>query len=683
MIPPAIDAAAPGWAGRWVRVRLLVVATVFAALFALLGQRAYVLQIRESERLKRLAEDQYLKDIELPARRGRILDRSGAELAASVEVDSVYANPRQVAAAAPGGIDGAARALARPLAMEPRDLVRHLDGKRYFAWIKRHILPEQARAVRDLAVPGVYIVREPRRYYPNRERAGPLLGWAGVDGRGLEGIELYRERELRGTPAEVQGLRDALGREVLPAGAEGAMGHPGADVVTTIDKFIQYRLEVALEAGVERNHARAATAVALDPQTGEVLAMASVPTLNPNDPSTVANVARSGGVRNRAVTDPFEPGSTMKTFSITAAIEAGIVRPDDPWYCENGRMQVGSATIHDAEPIGDVTTTGVLAKSSNICTAKIARKSGRERVEAMLRRFGFGAPTGVDLPGERSGILRPVRRWGEIELATISFGQGVTATPLQVASGYAAIAAGGVQYRPHVTRRVVDERGRVLQEIAPEGRRVISPEVAATMRAMLHAVTEKGGTGDKLAIPGYPSAGKTGTAQKVDPTTHRYSTDKWASSFVGFAPLDDPKLLLLVMVDEPSGSHYGSAVAGPIWREVMVEALRYLNVPASPDAATAAAPSTKAVPAGVATASDAATVSGALATVAVGGDDDEAGGTAIPDFTGLSMGEAIEVARRLGLPIEVSGTGVAVRQEPPPGPAPAEARCRVTFAPPG
>jgi cell division protein FtsI (penicillin-binding protein 3) len=671
------------WAAgqRWVRVRLVVAGAVFAGLFVLLGANAWQLQVREGRRLREMAEDQYLRDIELPSRRGRILDRNGAELAASALVDSVYVNPRQIQAG--GHRDTVARALAHTLHLERREVARALGSRRYFAWVKRRLDPDEARALRAQKLPGVYLTREPRRYYPNRSLGGSLLGWAGVDGRGLEGVELRWDKELRGEPAEVQGLRDALGREVLPAGIAEAGTGSGHDVVLTVDKFIQYRLERALEQGVERHRAKAGVALALDPRSGEILAMASVPTVNPNDPSG----ARERGARNRPVTDPFEPGSTMKTFSIAAAVEAGLVRPDEKWFCENGKYPIGSALIHDAEKIGVVTTTQVLAESSNICTAKIARRSGRDRVDAMLRRFSFGAPTGVDLPGERAGLLRPARRWGEIELATISFGQGMTATPLQVAAGYAAVANGGTWYKPHVVRRVLDERGQPVAEIAAEGRRVLDERTARTMREMLAAVVGPGGTGEKLVIPGYPAAGKTGTAQKVDPVTRHYSTDKWASSFVGFAPLDDPRLVLMVVVDEPSGTHYGGAVAGPIWREVMTDALRYLTVPPSVEALAEAprvvAPAPVAVAAPVEEEADEGDDDGAphggfLAARGEAGDARE-----IPDFTGLSLGEALEAARRAGLPVEIAGTGRVVGQSPAPGRAPQRARCRLALAPPG
>ena len=686
------------WIARrgWVQFRLVLAALVFGGMFIALGERAFVLQVRESKKLLELAEDQYLKDVELPSRRGRILDRNGTELAASAEVDSIYVNPHQIVSATR---DETLGALGEALHLDRRELEKPLASKRYFAWLKRHASPEEARAVRELGLPGVYLAKEPRRYYPNRSLGGPLLGYAGMDGRGLEGIELRYDKQLRGAPAVIQGLRDAFGREVLPSGIADTPSPAGHDVVTTIDKYIQFRIEKALEEGVQKNHAKAGVAVALDPRNGEVLAMASVPSLNPNDPAG----ARDHGARNRVVTDPFEPGSTMKTFSLAAAVEANLIQLDDKWFCENGKYSIGSKTIHDAERIGAATTVEVLAKSSNICTAKIAHRSGRERVEGMLRRMGFGAPLGIDLPGERGGLLRPAKKWGEIELATISFGQGITATPLQVCSGYATIANGGTQWRPHVVRRVVDESGRVVSETKPEGHRVLDEETARKMRTMLFAVTQKGGTAEKLAIPGYPAGGKTGTAQKVDPLTRQYSKEKWASSFVGFAPFDDPRLVIMVVIDEPSGTHYGGAVAGPVWREVMIDSLRYLGVAPTGDLLAEAkpgdhpagkesgapAPALDAPPSLAAAPTDAEQPDEddeddeAPAAGYVGASEDGDGARVIPDFTGMSMGELVEAASRAHLPLEVSGSGRVTGQSPGPGRAHEGARCRVAMGPPG
>jgi cell division protein FtsI (penicillin-binding protein 3) len=441
-------------------------------------------------------------------------------------------------------------------------------------------------------------------------------------------------------------------------------------------------------------------AVALDPRTGEILAMASVPSINPNDPNSV----RERGVRNRAVTDPVEPGSTMKPFSIGAAIEAGAIKVDQEWDCEGGKWKLGKATLHDAHPEGTLTTTQVLARSSNICTAKIARRAGRDTVSQFLRKMGFGAQTGVDLPGERAGQLRQVAGWGEVTLATIAFGQGMTATPLQIAAGLSAYANGGVLYRPHVVQKVLDSKGAVVVDVKPEGRRVVSPEVARTMRQMMRAVMQKKGTGEKLDIPGYPVAGKTGTAQKVDPATRHYSPKYWASSFVGFAPYEDPRLLLYVMVDEPQGSHYGGEVAGPIFTKVMSAALPYLGVAPQNAAGPAVAAADKPAeahghvadaavpPAIVAEAADLdAEEKGDAEQGAPGqpGEEDGPGGDGprtapdrVPEFRGLGLGEALVLSQKAGLRLEVSGSGTIVSQVPAAGSLRKGPVCQVRLAPP-
>ncbi len=667
---------------RWVQARLYFAAGVIACCFGALCWRAYVLQVREAERLKAMAEDQYLKDVELPPKRGRILDRNGVELAASTEVDSVHVNARMLIAA--DRVTETARALADALHLDRRELEKKLRARRYFTWVKRRISPEEAHAVRDLALPGVYLDREPRRYYPNRGLAGPLLGWAGLDAVGQEGIELQYERFLRGARAQLAGLRDALGRAVLIGGiGDNAADTAGHDLYTTIDRYIQFRLEHALEKGVAAHRAKAGVAVALDPNNGEILAMAAVPSLNPNEPDG----ARERGARNRAVTDPFEPGSTMKTFSIAGALEAGAIHVDDNWFCENGHYRVASAMIHDAEPIGDVTTTGVLAKSSNICTAKIAAREGRDKLHEMLIRFGFGQRTGVDLPGERAGQVRSAERMGPVETATMSFGQGMTVTPLQIATAYAAVANGGTIYRPHVMRRVLSPEGQTVQEAQVVGHRVISPELATTMRTLLHAVSQKGGTAQKLSVPGYLFAGKTGTAQKVDPVTRHYSPTNWSASFVGFAPYQNPRMVLFVLIDEPLGSHHGSDVAGPIWQDVMIDALRWLGVPpteplvAANDGSGEGAPKKKAPP--PPTIEEPEDASEAQAEPVVEDQDDARPRREVPDFAGMSMAEALQAARRAGVRLEIVGSGRATGQSPGPGALRHGAVCKVSFTPPG
>jgi cell division protein FtsI (penicillin-binding protein 3) len=690
---------------RWTRVRIVICGVVLAILFIGVGKRAYTLQVRDADRLRGMAEEQYLREIELPPRRGRILDRNGAELASTADVDSIYCNPRQL----PDPRD-AARRLARVLGLDRADLEKKLGQRRFFAWVKRKVTPDEVTAVKALGLPGIAFTREPRRFYPNRTLAATIMGHAGSEGNGLEGIELALDKALRGTSSSVQGMRDALGRDIALEGSGDTVDGPGnpagSDVVLTIDRYLTFITERALAAGATEHHAKAAVAIVMDPRTGELLAMASVPAYNPNDPQSAADA----GARNRAITDAFEPGSTMKTFTIAAALEAGVVKPDDRFDCLMGRMMVGKYTIHDTHPHGILTVAEVFKFSSNIGATKIARKLGREGLADALAQFGFGKQTGIGLPGERAGIVRPVEKWGDIGFANVSFGQGLTVTPLQMAAGVSAIAGGGVYRQPRIVARVVQADGSVETVPVADERRVMAPAAARTMLSIMRGVTEQGGTAKQAAIEGYAVAGKTGTAQKV--ANGHYDPSKWVSSFVGVVPAEDPRLVIMVIVDEPQGSHLGGAVAAPIFKEIAEPALRYLHVPPTtaiatktPTGAKPAAPAAKATAA--ADTDDGATEAPAtdmpLDDDALGDDPalaekwDEVAGTeggrgerppaervVVPDFVGLSLGQAIRAARRSGVELAFDdpdgrATGVALRQRPAPGPAPRGVVCRVAF----
>jgi cell division protein FtsI (penicillin-binding protein 3) len=693
---------------RWTRVRIVVCGVVLASLFLAVGKRAFTLQVRDADRLRGMAEEQYLREIELPPRRGRVLDRNGAELASTADVDSIYCNPRQL----PDPRD-AARRLARVLGLERADLEKKLGQRRFFAWVKRKVTPDEVTAVKALGLPGIAFAREPRRFYPNRTLAATIMGHAGSEGNGLEGIELAMDKQLRGTPSSVQGMRDALGRDIaLEGAAEGAVDGPastaaGSDVVLTIDRYLTFITERALAAGAAEHHAKGAVAVMMDPRTSEVLAMASVPTYNPNDPGGATDV----GARNRAITDTYEPGSTMKTFTIAAALDAHVVKPDDRFDCLMGRMMVGKYTIHDTHPHGVLTVAEVFKFSSNIGATKIARKLGRDGMGDALTRFGFGHPVGIGLPGERAGVVRSVEKWGDIGFANISFGHGMTVTPLQVAAGISAIAAGGVYRQPRIVARVVQADGTIEIPTAAPDRRVVAPETARTMLGIMRGVTETGGTAKAAAIDGYTVAGKTGTAQKV--ANGHYDPGKAISSFVGVVPAEDPRLVLLIVIDEPQGNHMGGAVAAPIFKEIAEQSLRYLHIPpttaivAKAGAKQAAAKLTATPAAPVAdgdeTASETPATDLPLDDDALGDDPalaekwDEVAGTeggrterapaervVVPDFLGLSLGQAINAARKSGVELafddpEGRATGVALRQRPAPGPAPRGVVCRVAF----
>ena len=699
-------------ATRWTRVRLIACGVAFGALFAAVGKRAFNLQIGQGERLKVMAEEQYLREIELPPRRGRILDRNGAELASTADVDSIYCNPRRFA-----DVHEASRRLARVLGVDAHDLEKRLAQRRYFAWVKRKVTSDEVSAVRALNLPGVAFTREPRRFYPNRGLAATVMGTAGSDGRGLDGVELAFDSYLRGSGSSVQGVRDALGRELYVESATDTSSAAGSDVVLTIDRYLTFITERAIADAAVRTHAKAVVAVMMDPQTGEVLAMASVPSFNPND----ATGAAEAGARDRAITDTFEPGSTMKTFTIASALDAGVVRPDDRFDCLMGKMMVGKYTIHDTHPHGVLTVAEVFKFSSNIGATKIARRLGRERLAEALERYGFGRSTEIGLPGERTGVLRPVEKWGDIGFANVSFGHGIAVTPLQVIAGVSAIAAGGVYHRPRIVARIASPEGAVEIPAAEEERRVMSEATAHAMVGIMRGVTETGGTARQAAIDGYPVAGKTGTAQKA--IGGHYDPQKYVASFVGFAPAQNPRIALIVMMDEPEGSHMGGAVAAPVFKEIAEQALRYLHVPpVGPVVATAAgngaSPSRKTPPpppaasagAGASSDDDDGPASDLPAVeVPVAGDADEAiaddsarewdevagaegapsdGAAAakvnLPNFTGMTIAEAIRAAHRSGVELAFdesrgAASGVAIQQRPAPGLVARGTLCRIAF----
>jgi cell division protein FtsI (penicillin-binding protein 3) len=684
---------------RWTRIRIVTCGVVLGALFLAIGKRAFNLQVGEAERLKVMAEEQYLREIELPPRRGRILDRNGAELASTADVDSVYCNPRRFT-----DVRDAARRLARVLGLEARELEKRLAQRRYFAWIKRKVTPDEVAAVKAMHFPGVAFTREPRRFYANRTLAATVMGHAGSEGNGLDGVELALDAQLRGTTSSVQGIRDALGRDIAVEGTVEGPSTAGSDVVLTIDRYLTFVTEKALASAAIEHQAKGAVAVMMDPRTGEILAMASFPTYNPNDPAS----ANETGARNRAITDTYEPGSTMKTFTIGAALEAGAVRPDDRFDCMMGKMMVGKFTIHDTHPHGPLTVAEVFKFSSNIGATKIARRLGRDELADALARFGFGRPTGIELPGERAGIIRPVAKWGDIGFANVSFGHGLTVTPLQIIAGVSAIAGGGIYRTPHIVARVVHPDGTIEPARPLPERRVMAPATARTMLGIMRGVTETGGTAKQAAIEGYTVAGKTGTAQKA--ANGHYDPSKYIASFVGVVPAEEPRLAIVVVLDEPQGAHLGGAVAAPVFKAIAEPALRYLHVPPNvtvasktparaggkdlkrgdADDAPAEAPATD-VPVGddgddPALAEQWDQVAGAEGVHDAG--DADGGGPheriVVPNFVGLSLGQAIRTARRSGVELAFDdpdgrATGIALRQRPAPGPAAAGVICRVAF----
>ena len=538
------------------------------ALFAVVALRVFCLQVVQSEELQGFLRGQYQTTVTLAPWRGTIFDRNGAELAVSIEVESLYARPRLIE-----NRRSVAGKLSPVLGMPQHEIENLLASPKPFVWIKRKLSAEQVEQIRELKLDGIGFLKESQRFYPHNELAGQVVGFAGLDTQGLEGIEREYDRILKGTPRKIYVDRDARGGRVFVEGIQNADQTQGYDVVLTIDKTIQYIAEKELEAAVAAGQAKGGIAVVMEPYTGEVLAAAVVPRFNPNQYGEAAPETW----RNRTITDVFEPGSTFKTFLVAAALEERVVRPTDLFFCENGAYHIANKVIHDVHAYGWLDVASIIKHSSNIGASKIGRQLGREQLYKYIKRFGFTQPTGIQFPVEASGFMPPLAVCSEHTQSTISFGHSITVTPLQLATAYSAIANGGLLLRPTLVKRIVDPAGMTVQEITPLIRhRVISEETVATMRSILQQVVLPGGTGTRAAVPGFSVAGKTGTSQKLD--ENGYSRSKVLASFVGFVPADDPHITILVMIDEPQKMKYGGEIAAPAFSKIAQAVLNYLHV---------------------------------------------------------------------------------------------------------
>lgn len=557
---------------RFMRMRIAMLATVLTAGACTVLVRAFRIQVREATELREMAEGQYLKGISISPKRGAIFDRTGAELAISVDVQSLSADPRQLRRAGQDPVKVAAK-LAPLIDVSRKALAERLSLDKSFTWIKRRLSPTESKAVRALEIPGIALTTEARRYYPNRELASHVLGFANIDGRGIEGMELALDDRLRGSATLVPAVRDRRGKVIFSDGSIDQAAQ-GADVTLSLDKTIQHFAERELELAVRTFEAKGGSVVALDARTGEVLAMANFPTFNPNQPAS----APAGDRRNRSITDRFEPGSTIKPFTIAGAMARNPGLLDQRIDCEQGAMRLSGYTIHDTHPWGALSPSEILLHSSNIGAAKLGLGIGATALHRVLHDFGFGSLTGVALPGEVSGALRDPKLWYDIDAASVAFGQGMSVTTLQLAVAMGALANQGRLVRPRLIKRVVNARGDALP--VPEAgasQQVIPEAIAAALVPMMVGVTSDGGTGAEAAIPGVPVAGKTGTAQKPDPQRGGYADNQWLSSFVGFAPADAPRMVLAVVIDEPLIAHYGGMVAAPTFRRIMEASLRHLD----------------------------------------------------------------------------------------------------------
>ncbi len=655
---------------KWTRFRILLVLGFFVLIWGGIIWRAFQLQVVEREHLAGLAKKECQRVININPVRGDIYDRRGEKLAVSVEADSIFADPASVE-----DPETTAARLSSALNLNSRDVLKKLKAQSTFVWLKRQVGPEESKKVAELNLKGVYSLQETKRFYPNKELAANLLGFVGIDSQGLEGLEIAYDEYLRGGCSSWRVTQDALGRTFLGLDSDAPPGFQGARINLTIDRRIQYTTEKALAKVVEDFNAKGGLAVVLRTKTGEVLASAVEPSFNPNAFASYSAAQR----RNRVLTDTFDPGSTFKVFIVAAALEEGLVKPTDLVFCENGEVVIDRHTIHDTKPHGWLTVNKVVKYSSNIGALKIGEMLGPPTVHRYLERFGFGQRTGVDLPGESAGLLRPYKAWRKLDAANVAFGQGVSTTAFQMTSAMSAIANDGVLMRPYIVSEIVDSDGRVLKRNKPEAvRQVVSPQTAREVREMLRMVVEEGGTGTRAETDGYPVAGKTGTAQKLDPETKRYSDKKYFSSFLGFVPYEDPQLTIFVALDEPSPQAYGGVVAAPAFREIAEKVLPIMDIaPVNPtpeqllmaraeeSGSTVNRQTIQKIKDLAEALKEEAMAAAPAPAEAEARPEPEAG--AMPDLVGLSMRRVMEMMAGYNVDLNFTGSGLAVWQTPPPG----------------
>jgi len=548
------------------RLRLLVIFGLAVVwMVAVLARVSYLQLFRYREYLER-ANNQQQRIIEISPMRGVIYDRNGRELAMSIPVDSCFANPDEISDPAM-----VARLLSHVLGTPAEEIEQKLAQSRSFAWIARKITPQQAARIQALNLRGIYFQKENKRFYPQRTLASSVLGYVDMDEHGLGGIEYSLDKLIRGRPTRMLVLADAR-RRWLDSSEAGS--DKGDNVVLTIDETIQFIAEKALVAGIAKTHAKGGSVVVQDPNTGQLLAVANWPAFDSNDAGAYPPETRV----DRAVADAYEPGSIFKTILFSSAIQEGVVRPTEVVDCQMGSIVVAGQLIHDHARFGLLSATEILEHSSDVGSIKIALRLGAPKYYQYIRSFGFGQLTGIKLPGENRGLLRPLSDWTASSIGYIAIGQEISVTPVQMISAESAIANGGTLRRPQIVREVTRGDQVVMRE-DPDPRRVISESTAATMREMMEQVILEG-TGKGYAQPlGYTAAGKTGTAQKTDPATGRYSKTNYNASFIGYAPVNNPVVTILVNLDSPVGGHEGNATAGPIFKEVAEQVLAYKNVP--------------------------------------------------------------------------------------------------------
>jgi cell division protein FtsI (penicillin-binding protein 3) len=530
--------------------------------------RLVYLQIFRYGSFQQRAQHQQQRTVEVSARRGVIYDRAGRELAMSVSVDSAFAVPTEIP-----DLAGTISLISRITKTDPRDLLAKCKAAKTFCWVARKADTETAERIRSLNLRGIYFQKESKRFYPKGELAAQMIGYVGTDDEGLSGIEREFDDQLRGRPGEMLISVDARRKWF---GSVEKQPEPGQNVVLTIDQQIQYIAERELETAMEQTKAISGTVVVENPHTGEILALANRPTFNPN----VTREITPEKLKNHAVSDVYEPGSTFKLVTISAALEEKLTTPQEVFDCQMGSIVINGMRIHDSRPHGRLSVADVLAESSDVGSIKIGMRLGDERFYKYIRGFGFGQTTGIELPGETRGLTKPPSRWSKVSFAAISMGQEIGITPLQLADLISTMANDGTRVSPRVIAAISDPQSApqtiAFHPVDPQA--VISPLTAAQMRQMMQGVVLHG-TGTKAVLEGYTSAGKTGTAQKVDPATHAYSHTKYVGSFAGFAPVNNPAVVIAVILDSAVGLHQGGQVAAPVFHRIAQQVLEYLHTP--------------------------------------------------------------------------------------------------------
>ena len=548
--------------------RAVILNTVVIFSFFLVSLRLVDLMIVHHKRFYDSAQKQHIKVEDIQGRRGIIVDRRGRELALNLDLDSIYADPKHLDRE---GND--VKRLASAIAREPKAVLAKIPDKGRFIWVERKLDPGTAEKIRALKIEGLGFLPETKRFYPKADLASHILGFVGIDNQALEGIELKFDKYLKTSGGKITVERDAGGRTLSPGVNPEVKGN---NIVLTIDEVLQRIVEKELDKAMAHWKAAAASVIMMDPLTGEILALANRPAYDPNRGGSAAASAK----RDRAITDLYEPGSTFKIVIGVASLEEKILKPNTLFDVSRGSIEVGGKNIHDAHKHGVLTFKEVIQKSSNVGSIMIGMKLGKDRVYKYAKLLGIGEKTGIDLPGEVTGWIPRPEKWSSTSVGAIPIGQEVAVTPLQMLRAYSAIANGGFLVSPHVVSEIISPRGEVVASFKNKDmNRIISAKTAETFKDILKSVVEEGGTGTSASVDGNAVAGKTGTAQIIDPRTKRYSKEKYVSSFVGFVPADSPRIAMIVVVYEPKGQIYGGAVAAPVFRDIAGQALSYLNIP--------------------------------------------------------------------------------------------------------